>query len=312
MDTPLPQPAQCRHHDVIAEYALGDMSDEDRASVEAHIVECSDCRGLLASYIRFISAPETPDEAAFLDNITPQTAEKARRLFKDHFKSRSIPAGSSWRPTFAMAASIAAIALLVAFVVWNLAPSYDAQLASGNKALQSAVSTARPTVYRLTGFAYSPPVAVRGAAPEGQATQLAAAAATLASIVEQHPTAEARHILGKALILQAQYADAVEELERANAAQPDSAAILTDLAVARAGQGTLVPAVEDLNRALEVAPKFPEAIFNRALVNERLGRYPAAKSDWEVFLTIDATSEWATEARQRLSALDRRMAVEAD
>lgn len=89
-----------------------------------------------------------------------------------------------------------------------------------------------------------------------------------------------------------------------------AAATWSDLAAAQfaaairdddpAGLGRALAATD---AALESAPTFAEARFNRALTLERLGLRDQARDDWETYLRLDAGSGWAAEARQHIRTL---------
>jgi tetratricopeptide (TPR) repeat protein len=62
-------------------------------------------------------------------------------------------------------------------------------------------------------------------------------------------------------------------------------------------------AVELLNRALKASPDDPVALFNRAVVNERMHLYDQAIQDWQRYLRVDSGSAWTSEAKKRLADL---------
>ena len=57
------------------------------------------------------------------------------------------------------------------------------------------------------------------------------------------------------------------------------------------------------NRALEIDRLMPEALFNRALALQTVGKTDDARIAWQAYLTIDDRSGWADEARARLRIL---------
>jgi CHAT domain-containing protein len=57
------------------------------------------------------------------------------------------------------------------------------------------------------------------------------------------------------------------------------------------------------DRAARLAPTFPEALFNRAAALEALNLERPATEAWKRYLAVDGASEWADEARDRLSSL---------
>ena len=57
------------------------------------------------------------------------------------------------------------------------------------------------------------------------------------------------------------------------------------------------------DRALSVDASYPAALFNRALILEHLGLNAEARKAWDRYLSVDASSPWANEARQHLRRL---------
>jgi len=122
------------------------------------------------------------------------------------------------------------------------------------------------------------------------------------------PSATARHATGVALLLHANARDAMEELA-ATARGSTDPAIWSDLAAADHEASLrldapqlLADALTAADHALELAPRFPEALFNRALIIEHLGLKDDARDAWQRFLNVDST-RWADEARAHLRTL---------
>jgi CHAT domain-containing protein len=161
---------------------------------------------------------------------------------------------------------------------------------------------------RLTGFAWSPmrvQRAGRGAAPLDPA-QLELAGAAGAVIEKAPNTRDA----GVGYLIIDRDADAVEALQEAARQSPNDAKVWSDLAAARytlAARGDkayeLPRALAAADHALRVEPTLPDALFNRALIIERLGITESARGAWQRYLQLDATSKWAGEAQQHVGRL---------
>jgi len=68
--------------------------------------------------------------------------------------------------------------------------------------------------------------------------------------------------------------------------------------------GLLSRALAATDRALEIAPRSPAAVFNRALILEALALRGEARTAWRYFLLLEEDgSPWRTEAEQHLTAL---------
>ena len=117
--------------------------------------------------------------------------------------------------------------------------------------------------------------------------------------------------MGRANLLAWDYDAAIGSLERALQLQPSSPSLMTDLASAHferaeanhnaAGYGA---AADLLSRALKAAPDDPVALFNRAIVYERMRLYDQSIEDWQRYLRADSGSSWTPEARKRLADVE--------
>jgi CHAT domain-containing protein len=106
---------------------------------------------------------------------------------------------------------------------------------------------------------------------------------------------------------------AVASIERAAEQSPGDAALHSDLAAAylvsaqRRGEPyDLVRSLTEVEKALEIVPDLPEALFNRALVLEKLFLATEAKLAWLRYQKVDPESDWSREATARAAALDQR------
>ena len=117
------------------------------------------------------------------------------------------------------------------------------------------------------------------------------------------------HVNSVALLLMGKPAHALSNLEAVAASSNDPAA-WNDLAVAlhETAMRYNVPeriaqALAAADRSLALDPNYPEALFNRALMLQRLGFRDDALAAWNHYLDVDTTSGWAVEAREHVAAL---------
>ena len=176
-----------------------------------------------------------------------------------------------------------------------------------------APRSARAVEPRLSGgFAWAP---YRGPARAGEGgidagqLKLGGAAGELVERAEHDRSREAQHAAGVAMVLVDKPAEALARLETAARAGND-ARIWSDLAAARyaaavsLGRTSLLPdALAATDAALRIDATSAEALFNRALILEKLGLSSEARRAWERYLAVDSTSDWAKEARARLADL---------
>lgn len=160
---------------------------------------------------------------------------------------------------------------------------------------------------RLSGFAWAP--LSPSAHEEPKNLQLASAIGTALSTVTGDVSPTARHTAGVAHLLAGQAQDAMSALAAAAASSGDPR-VWSDLSATYFVSATRYDAPELLAESLGAAdnalafdPRFPEALFNRALTIERLGLRDDAARAWNDYLAVDANSQWANEARSHRSAV---------
>jgi CHAT domain-containing protein len=163
------------------------------------------------------------------------------------------------------------------------------------------------------GFAWAPyrgPVRASDQANDPRRMMLGGVAGDLIEAAEKNKTSEAQHLAGVARMLTGYPSGAVPVLEEAAQRDPSNATVWNDLAAAqyatasRDGRASLYPeALAASDRALQLDPGLPEALFNHALVLERLGLTQQAHDAWQRYLATDPSSQWAEEARTRLGRL---------
>jgi tetratricopeptide (TPR) repeat protein len=149
----------------------------------------------------------------------------------------------------------------------------------------------------------------------GDSLKVPAAAEAAALKLTQIPDddrAETVGAKGVAALILGDPATAVTRLEAAVARENGNAALWSNLSAAyleaaRIGGRSSGPdeALAAANRALQIDPALPEALFNRGLALERAGNGAAARVAWSDYLRVDPKSEWAREVEQRLAAVRR-------
>jgi tetratricopeptide (TPR) repeat protein len=112
----------------------------------------------------------------------------------------------------------------------------------------------------------------------------------------------------RAELLDHDFDSAIADLQQCLTLRQDSPHLMTDLgsayferAEAKSVQADYNTAIDFLNRALKATPDDPIALFNRAIVCQRMHLYGQAIEDWRHYLRVESRSKWAAEARQRLA-----------
>lgn len=278
----------CVDLELLAAYADGSATPEERTRVEEHLAECGDCRAILAETAAFAAAGG---------------AVRAPRAIP--FRRRRLVTG------VAAVLAVAAALVLAVRTGWldRLTGRHsDSELTQ----LVAAVATepTRPVDGRLTGgFRYAPPpVVMRGGEPREPSPDVRIAAAEIEKRARAHALSDTR-ALADAYLATGELDRALDLLRDAVAEHGGTAALQNDLAVCYLARAKKTASAQDAAQALSAAaaatrqaPTLAEAWFNRALALDLLGPPSAAREAWREYLRLDPNSEWAAEAKRRLTA----------
>jgi CHAT domain-containing protein len=193
---------------------------------------------------------------------------------------------------------------VAAAAVWLQRPQADrfsiASLAAASR------SDVRAVEARLTGgFTWAP---FRSETRSASASLALAAAIGLATPPGDGESATARHTAGVAHLLAGRHREALSALSVAETSR--DARTWSDLAAARYAASTRFDAPELLgdalaatDAALSLDPDLAEALFNRALILERLGLRDDARAAWNRYVLHDSDARWLAEGREHLAAV---------
>jgi CHAT domain-containing protein/tetratricopeptide (TPR) repeat protein len=221
-------------------------------------------------------------------------------------------------PRWALAG--AAVLLIVAGGWWTLRALRPA---SAEQLLAEAYTEQRPFELRIPGAQQAPVRVERGGSDRSRLSRppaLLEAEARIARELVKHPgDAQWLAARGRAELLDWNYEAAIQSFKRVLEAEPDSPPVLTDLATAYFQRAEARDraidygmAIELLGQSLAKKPDDPVALFNRAIAAERMYLYQQAISDWENYLRVDPQGAWASEAKQRLEALKKKLKAHED
>ncbi|MEO8379477.1 MAG: CHAT domain-containing protein [Acidobacteriota bacterium] len=267
----------CPDADTLAAFAEGKLQRREMAPILEHLDGCDRCA----------MAFEAVNEHIAAEGQTSATS------------------GKPWWWITSVAAALVVIVLAIPFLREQRSPMA--------RLVALAPRAKRPVEPRLTGgfrwAAYAGADRATNGAADAERMKLAGAAGELVARADRERDADAQHAAGVALVLVQSPVDAMARLEAAARDAPD-AKTWSDLAAARyaaasqLGRASLYPtALAATDAALQIDPRLAEALFNRALILERMGLTAEARRAWERYLEVDASSPWATEARQRLAEL---------
>ncbi|MFZ1918847.1 MAG: CHAT domain-containing protein [Terriglobales bacterium] len=312
---PAAQESDCPGAEVWSEIA-GGLTEQDQTLIYIeHASRCDHCGPLLRAAMMEVAGLNeelTNAEREQIVGLESARPEWQVRL-AERISGRLRPSpGLSWRerwfsvPRFAAAG--VAIALVTAIGFYIVVDRVFARTpGAADQLLARAYTDKRTLELRIPGAAYGP-LRVQMGPAEGFAARPAAllkAEALIASQMASHPDdPEWLQAAGRADLLEGKYDAAVESLQRALELRPDSPELLLDLGTAHFQRAQSEDRQEDygaafeyLSKALTLQPENTTALFNRAIVAEHQFLYRQALEDWEHYLKMDPTSQWAEEAR---------------
>ena len=285
-DDELAEDMEMMEDELVDEYLAGELPEAERETFEQVFLAHPERQRNLAAgvaiqryFAKLTPAPE------------PKPESKLDRLLK--WLRRSF---FSSPPTLALAMLVMAV---VGFGLWR-ALTYQSDVDKGLAALNAAYRQARPVEARITEVDYAPFVVTRGASQPVNTLERDYAERLLLDAAAHSPNAASYHALGKFYLWQKNPDKAVNYLEQALGAAPNSAQVYADLGAAllekgkneiadaqadksrpESGQGMedLSRSLQNLNRALELDHNLLEPLFNRAFVHQEMGLLPQAAED---------------------------------
>jgi CHAT domain-containing protein len=273
---------ECIDAETLALFAEGKLSRAEMPPVLEHVTTCQSC-------MRIVKVAAA--HAASLQGDA-QSEDQPRR---------------GWNPWLAVAAALILALLTIPALRRN-------RVSPTERLIELAPRSARIVEPRVAGG--FPWVPWRGTERSGDAAadaarlRLGGVAGEWMQRADAEKTPDAQHAAGVALLLAERPLDALPRLQDAAQRSPDDAQAWSDLAAARyaaaaqTARASLYPmALAAADQALRIDGEFAEALFNRALILERMGVTQAAREAWERYLKADRSSAWASEAREHLQRL---------
>jgi CHAT domain-containing protein/cytochrome c-type biogenesis protein CcmH/NrfG len=315
----------CPTEEIWMRVAAGLTSSPDSQALLEHASRCDYCGRLLQIATEDMNPERSTEEERIIASL-PSSQPNWQRPLAAKLAAVSAPALSdpasvsrfskrsflAFTPRWAFAC-LAAM-LFVAIGSWMY---FRVSEQSVDRLLARAYTDQRTLDLRLPGAQHAPLQVERGAGR----SSLAKPAPLLKAEYEITQRLSARPedagllaAKGRAEVLEWQYDAAILSLKHALDLKPDSPEVLCDLATAYTERGDAQnrpldygQAIEYLGQALSARPDNTVALFNRALVDERLSLFEEAIKDWEHYLRLDPKGPWSEEARQRLTSLRLRL-----
>jgi tetratricopeptide (TPR) repeat protein len=316
--------SDCSSEDDLRNLAAGLYPDPKAAQLKAHAATCGRCGPLLQEYIEDFSDDSSPEEQLFLDQLRTASPEfrqqKARKMFEQEIlkKNPVIPEpvpSTDWRSFFSWKWILIPATAVIALAA-IIFPVYLAQHDSPEKVeglLAQAYTEQRPMEMRWPGAEWGPVHVTRGASESNLSrplTLLKAEKVIAGRRIDSSSRADWLVVKGEAELLDHEPQAAINDLTQALNPGHASTRIELLLAIAYAYQGDLTDdrgsrgkALKILTKVLQENPDNPIALFNRALLYERLNLPDRARTDYNTLIKNEKDSGWASEVRGKLTEL---------
>lgn len=314
---------QCPPGQVWLELAVGIHPDPQ--VLLSHAAGCDYCAPLLHEAVADLTSECTPEEEARLRDLAGANPAWQKDLAQSLAARPAgprpgIPDSGGLPPTsrprrlgfWSLYAVAAAVLIILSAFVLRRFPSPSPQTL-----LADAYSEHRTLELRIPGAKHAPIHLERGAGSSNldKPGSLLRAESVIAERLRRKPNdPELLDAKAVADLMDGNFDSALQTLQRALETQPDSPALMTDLATAYFAQaeasGQAIDygrAIDNLGKVLAASPDNSIALFNRAIAEERLFLYHEAASDWNHFLRVELDPAWREEGRERLQDLQRKI-----
>ena len=278
----------CLTEDTLTDYLEGGLDPAIKAASEVHLLGCDRCRSKLGFYMQLLNEEVTADETAMIESFTAEWEKQG--------KQRIAHRSRAWKRWF-MSGAVAA-SLIMAVVSVRLVMDRLSEPDSASDVVQLLLKQQRPFELQMSDEPHLPILRTRGTDDPGVSYGLLAGELTRLS-------ADSRQ-MGRFYLVQKDFKRAINYLELAEKEVGASAEIHNDLGVAYlegSGEAGLQRAGQEFRHALQANPSFAPAIFNLAMLYERMGAGSDAEAQWKRYLQVDSNSAWSVEARTRLQNL---------
>ena len=318
-ETPYPG---CPAEETLQDLAAGIAPSEMVEATTEHAAHCDFCGPLLARYTREFSETLDEEESDLLGQLESSKPAWQKKFVRQQIKPAEEKQGWSLFAVFWPKLAMAAAAIAIAFGVYLSVRSND--LDKAQTLVASAYSERRTIEMRLTDVPYArySPLPVQRSGDTGtslayQRPSLLRAGAAVGDKLkdESHPDPRWLQVKGRVDLLEGtttSAANAQGVLEKARAQGLSSPSLDIDLAASsfeRANNDEnpdFSTAINFLRAALD-DPKVSKqeqltALFDLGVAYQRSKMFDLAIETWEKYLQLDSSSDWASEARERLES----------
>jgi len=285
------------------------LPKQRRRQVERHFAGCDDCRDLLAFLGRESdeAIPSLSEDAA-----SEQTRRVLAYMANDETNRREPKPIANAAPGFyisypkliAVGLTIGAVAVTAFFLLMRGQSAAD----SAMDALRLAVKDQRRTEARISGgldhSAYAG--VTRGIETNGDELNFSRARNKIKRAEQENAPVDERLVLARVYLsggTRPGASQALTILSQLAAGGMETPEALNDTGVAHLQLENYDEAITYFNKALLKSPTYYEALFNRALAEQRAHRDIDAAQDWQWFIDLSPDNGWKDEARSKLNSL---------
>ena len=296
--------------DVLA-YSENKLSTRMRGRVERHFAECDDCRQLLT----FLGQESVEKSPPLSQAEVSEQANRVLGYIRNDERNRTRPAQearpeSGFRISYPGLATVGSVVCAIVIAAGFLLARREAPADAGMEALRLGLKDQRRTEARISGgLEHSRYTGVtRGEDANDDNLHFDRALGKLRSAEQENAPANERLALARVHLARGTPSDidhALKILNQLSAQGVETAAVLNDTGVAYMERGDSDKAIEFFTKALAKAPNYDEALFNKALAEERVHHDDDATRDWQQFINHAPDERWKAEAADRLKALSR-------
>ncbi len=286
-----------------------------------HAAQCGHCGPLLKNAAETLADEvPTPEQMllASLSSAQPEWQRNMASTLRGSVQNRQ-QSPSWWRTVFAWPSPAYAFVGIAVVVVGAWIGVRTLRPPSAEQLIAQAYTEHRTLELRISGAQFAPIRVERstGGSSIDKSPALLQAEALIGENLRKYPNdPEWLQAKAQADMLDGNYSSAITSLQRALETQQDAPGLQTDLASAYFLQGLSETRPEDytlaidlLGRVLQQQPDNKIALFNRAIVLERMFLFNQAATDWEHYLRLDPSGAWSKEASERLQRLKLRQDI---
>jgi len=301
--------------------AAGLLPAAESGPLLAHAANCERCGTFLSDAVHDLSDEQSPDEEALLASLKSNSQSwrtaMARKLSKAA-QPRDESRWSNWtfflRPLFLLVSASLILVVLTGWISLRVLRAHSPQqLQTPQTLLATAYTEHRTLELRIPGAKNAPIRVERG--PGGsnldKPEALLRAEVAIGEGLRKNPDDVALlDAKARADLLDNNYDSAIKSLQRALETESASTPLKVDIATAyflraeKTGRvGDYHAAYEYLGQVLAADPNNSVALFNRAIIAERIYLYGPAQDDWEKFLEVETDPGWLSEGKHRYELL---------